>query len=152
MLSYIPQNCEERAPYVDYIPGNEIRMELNDLIPSTSSQAYDIKLAIEAVVDSNSFFELQELYAENMVIGFARLAGNSIGIVANQPMVLAGCLDVKASKKLLVLYDFVIALIFRCWYLKMFQDFCQGLIRNGMQSFQTVLNCCMHSAKPAFRV
>lgn len=99
LLSYIPQNCEERAPYVDYIPGNEIRMELNDLIPSTSSQAYDIKLCIEAVVDSNSFFELQELYAENMVIGFARLAGNSIGIVANQPMVLAGCLDVKASKK-----------------------------------------------------
>jgi len=99
LLSYIPQNCEERAPYVDYIPGNEIRMELNDLIPSTSSQAYDIKIAIESVVDSNSFFELQELYAENMVIGFARLAGNSIGIVANQPMVLAGCLDVKASKK-----------------------------------------------------
>ncbi|MGB5024395.1 MAG: acyl-CoA carboxylase subunit beta [Saprospiraceae bacterium] len=99
LLSYIPQNCEERAPYVNYTAGNEIRLELNDLIPAASSQAYDIKTAIESVVDTNSFFELQELYAENMVIGFARLAGNSIGIVANQPMVLAGCLDVKASKK-----------------------------------------------------
>ena len=99
LLSYIPQNCEERAPHVNYTAGNEIRLELNDLIPAASSQAYDIKTAIESVVDTNSFFELQELYAENMVIGFARLAGNSIGIVANQPMVLAGCLDVKASKK-----------------------------------------------------
>lgn len=99
LLSYIPQNCEERAPTINYTPGNELRLELNELIPAVSSQAYDIKTAIEAVVDTHSFFELQELYAENMVIGFARLAGNSIGIVANQPMVLAGCLDVKASKK-----------------------------------------------------
>lgn len=99
LLSYIPQNCEERAPSVNYTPGNEIRLELNELIPTISSQAYDIKLAIASIVDSDSFFELQDLYAENMVIGFARLAGNSIGIVANQPMVLAGCLDVKASKK-----------------------------------------------------
>lgn len=62
-------------------------------------QPYDIKSIIEKIIDPDSFFEIHEEFADNIVVGFARLAGKSIGIIANQPMVLAGCLDVNASKK-----------------------------------------------------
>lgn len=99
LLSYMPQNCEEDAPVANYIGGNEIRKELNNIVPDNPNQPYDIKEVISGVVDDNSFFEVHKNYAENIVVGFARLAGRSIGIVANQPAVLAGVLDVESSKK-----------------------------------------------------
>lgn len=99
LLSYIPQNCEDKAPQLPYSLGNEYREELGNIIPENASQPYDMKEVIAGIVDGESFFELQEQYAENIVIGFARLAGRSIGIVANQPMNLAGVLDVNSSKK-----------------------------------------------------
>ena len=99
LLSYIPQNCEEEAPILDYKLGKEKRPELNNIIPENTSQPYDINDVIKEIVDGDSFFEVQSEYAENIVCGFARLAGRSIGIVANQPLFLAGVLDNQASNK-----------------------------------------------------
>jgi propionyl-CoA carboxylase beta chain len=99
LVSYIPQNCEESAPHLPYDFKDEARPELDNLIPENPNQPYDIKTIIAEITDQDSFFEVQNNYAENIVIGFARLAGRSIGIVANQPAVLAGVLDVNASKK-----------------------------------------------------
>ncbi|MBT6440352.1 MAG: acyl-CoA carboxylase subunit beta [Flavobacteriales bacterium] len=99
LLSYIPQNCEEEPPNLDYEEGDESRHKLNDIVPENPNQPYDIKEVIEGVVDLNTFFEVHKNYAENIVVGFARIGGRSIGIVANQPAVLAGVLDVESSKK-----------------------------------------------------
>lgn len=99
LLSYIPQNCEEDAPRLPYVLGNEIREELETILPESASQPYDMRAIIGGIVDEDSFFEVHKDYAENIVVGFARLAGRSIGIVANQPMSLAGVLDVDSSKK-----------------------------------------------------
>ena len=99
LLSYLPQNCEEEAPFKEYTPGNETRTFLNDLVPENPNQPYDIREVIEGVADSDSFFEVHKDYAENIVVGFARIAGRSIGVVANQPAVLAGVLDINSSKK-----------------------------------------------------
>jgi len=99
LLSYIPQNCEDKVPHLPYTLGDEYREELNTIVPETANHPYDMKVVIAGVVDRDSFFEIHENYAENIVVGFARLAGRSIGIVANQPMSLAGVLDVNSSKK-----------------------------------------------------
>ncbi|MDQ3142547.1 MAG: acyl-CoA carboxylase subunit beta [Bacteroidota bacterium] len=99
LLSYIPQNCEEIAPQFPFELGEELRPKLADLIPENANQPYDMKEIIHIISDEDSFFEIHPDFAQNIIVGFARLAGNSIGIIANQPMVLAGCLDVNASKK-----------------------------------------------------
>ncbi len=99
MLSYMPQNCEEDAPSVPYEIGDENRESLNTIIPENPNQPYDIKEVIEETVDDNSFYEIHKDFAENIIVGFARLAGKSIGIVANQPAFLAGVLDIKSSQK-----------------------------------------------------
>ncbi len=99
LLSYVPQNCEEDAPAILYEPTNELRPALDTLIPDNPNQPYDIKDVIEQVVDDKSFFEVHKLFAENIVVGFARLGGKSIGIVANQPAFLAGVLDIHSSTK-----------------------------------------------------
>ncbi|MCS6821080.1 MAG: acyl-CoA carboxylase subunit beta [Microscillaceae bacterium] len=100
LLSYIPQNCEEEAPRLPYsLQGNEKRPELNTIVPSNPNQPYDMKDIITQIVDTDSFFEVHKNYAENIVVGFARLAGRSIGIVGNQPAVLAGVLDINSSIK-----------------------------------------------------
>ena len=99
MLSYMPQNCEEDAPSIPYEASNEKRESLNTIIPDNPNQPYDIKEVIEATIDDGSFYEIHKDFAENIVVGFARLAGKSIGIVANQPAFLAGVLDIKSSQK-----------------------------------------------------
>lgn len=99
LLSFMPQNCEEDAPSVPYEKGNESRPALNNIIPENANQPYDIKEVIAGTVDENSFYEIHKDFAENIVVGFARLAGRSIGIVANQPAFLAGVLDIKSSQK-----------------------------------------------------
>ena len=100
LLSYVPQNNMEDPPFMS-IDDDPLRMDerLNTLIPEDPSKPYDIKDAIRMVVDGNVFFEIQEAYAQNIVIGFARLGGHSVGIVANQPAVLAGVLDINSSEK-----------------------------------------------------
>ncbi len=100
LLSYIPSNCEDDPPVIEYErKHDEARKTLDDILPDNPNQPYDIKDVINEVIDKDSFFEVHEQYAENIVVGFARLGGKSIGIVANQPMVLAGVLDNHASKK-----------------------------------------------------
>ena len=99
LLSYLPQNCEEESPVHDYTASNESRHELQSIIPDNPNQPYDIKEVIDGIIDPDSFFEVHRDYAENIVCGFGRLAGRSIGIVANQPAFLAGVLDNHASNK-----------------------------------------------------
>jgi propionyl-CoA carboxylase beta chain len=99
LLSYIPQNCMDKVPTLPYALGDEYRDQLSSIIPENANHPYDIKEVIAGITDTESFFEIHEQYAENIVVGFARLAGRSIGIVANQPMNLAGVLDVNSSKK-----------------------------------------------------
>lgn len=99
LLSYMPQNCEEDPPRLPYKPGNEIREKLNSVIPENPNQPYDMRDVIVGVTDEGSFLEVHKDYAGSIVVGFARLAGRSIGVVANQPAVLAGVLDVDSSRK-----------------------------------------------------
>ena len=99
LLSYMPQNCEEEAPSHSYKGTDERRAVLNGIIPDSASQPYDIHEVINGIIDANTFHEVHRDYAENIVCGFARLGGRSIGIVANQPAFLAGVLDNHASNK-----------------------------------------------------
>ncbi|MCE2772411.1 MAG: acyl-CoA carboxylase subunit beta [Bacteroidetes bacterium] len=99
LVSYMPQNCEEDAPVMPYESTDELRPSLNTIIPENPNQPYDIREVIEHVIDENSFMEVHKNFADNIVVGFARLAGRSVGIVANQPAVLAGVLDIHASTK-----------------------------------------------------
>ncbi|MCC7222807.1 MAG: acyl-CoA carboxylase subunit beta [Chitinophagales bacterium] len=99
LLSYMPQNCEEETPTHSYTPANELRPALLDILPENANQPYDMREIIALVADDNSFMEVHKQYAENIVVGFARLGGRSIGVVANQPACLAGVLDINSSKK-----------------------------------------------------
>ncbi len=101
ILSFIPQNCEDEPPMLPYTSnGNELRTELNTLIPENPNQPYDMREVIHHVIDTETgFLEVHKDFAENIVVGFARIGGRSIGIVGNQPAVLAGCLDIKSSVK-----------------------------------------------------
>jgi propionyl-CoA carboxylase beta chain len=100
LLSYIPQNCEETAPCFPYEnKPDEIVKALDTIIPENPNQPYDIREVIYGIIDQDSFFEVHKNFAENIVVGFARLGGKSIGIVGNQPAVLAGVLDIHASTK-----------------------------------------------------
>ncbi|WP_435261343.1 acyl-CoA carboxylase subunit beta [Tenacibaculum sp. nBUS_03] len=99
LLSYMPQNNQETTQKVPFTLGNELREELANIVPENANKPYDMKAVITGITDVDSFFEIHKDYAENIIVGFARLGGRSIGIVANQPMSLAGCLDVNSSKK-----------------------------------------------------
>jgi propionyl-CoA carboxylase beta chain len=100
LLTYLPQNNMEDPPFIP--PTDDpLRMseDLDSLIPNDPSEPYNIKDAIRLIVDDGNFFEIHENYAQNIVVGFARLGGHSIGIIANQPAVLAGVLDIDSSDK-----------------------------------------------------
>jgi propionyl-CoA carboxylase beta chain len=99
LLSYMPQNCEEDAPVYPYEASDEVREKLNAMIPLNPNTPYDMKEVIVEICDQDSFLEVHKDYAENIVVGFARVAGRSIGVVANQPASLAGVLDNNSSKK-----------------------------------------------------
>lgn len=99
LLSYIPQNCEELPPMAESVAPETSSETLDTIVPEDPQKPYDMKEVIRGIVDKDTFFELQPDFAENMVIGFARLGGFSVGIVANQPMHLAGVLDIQASRK-----------------------------------------------------
>ena len=99
LLSYMPQNCEDTTPKLPYELADETREQLETIVPESNNQPYDMRSVIEGICDELSFFEIHTDYATNIVVGFARIAGRSIGIVANQPMSLAGVLDIESSKK-----------------------------------------------------
>jgi len=100
LLSFIPSNNRENPPlYKTKDPVNRKVKKIEDLIPANPKLPYDIKDLINEVVDDNYFFEVQSNYAQNIVIGFARMGGRPVGIIANQPNYLAGCIDISASFK-----------------------------------------------------
>ena len=100
LLGYLPQNNMEDPPLVQ-TADDPLRMDqaLDSLVPEAPEKPYDIKAAIRLIVDNGEFFEIHENFAANIVVGFARLAGHSVGVIANQPLVLAGVLDIAASEK-----------------------------------------------------
>ena len=100
LISYLPLNNAEEPPFIPTDdPSDRMDAELDTLVPKDAQKPYDVKGLIERVVDRDSWFEVQERWARNMVVGFARLGGRVVGVVANQPAVLAGCLDISASEK-----------------------------------------------------
>lgn len=100
LLSYLPSNNMEEPPYIPCNdPINRLEDHLNQIIPDNPNKPYDIKEVIHSIVDNGEFMEVQPTYAQNIIIGFARFNGMSVGIVANQPKYLAGVLDINASRK-----------------------------------------------------
>ncbi|MBW3518510.1 acyl-CoA carboxylase subunit beta [Flavobacterium sp. NKUCC04_CG] len=99
LLSYLPQNNTESPALLPITLNEEYRDQLNHIVPESANKPYDMKAVIDGIIDEDSFFEIHKDYAENIVVGFARLGGRSIGIIANNPMFLAGCLDVNSSVK-----------------------------------------------------
>jgi len=99
LLSYLPQNNNFRPEQLPFELGEECREALRDIIPENRHHPYDMRAVVKGIVDEASFFEIHEEYATNIIVGFARLGGRSIGIVGNQPISLAGVLDVESSRK-----------------------------------------------------
>ena len=100
ILSYLPQNNQEHAPAGPVSdPVDREVPELTEIVPTDMKKSYDMKRVIKAISDQGNFFEVGADYAKNMIVGFSRMGGKVVGIVANQPMVYAGCIDVNASDK-----------------------------------------------------
>lgn len=99
LLSYIPQNNTETPEHFTVDLKDEVRENLDSLIPDSPNKPYDMHEVIKGIIDEDSFFEVHKNYADNIIVGFSRIGGRSVGVVANQPMSLAGVLDVDASKK-----------------------------------------------------
>ncbi len=99
LLSYIPQNCEDPAPVLPYEARDEVRPGLLSILSDNPSEPYDMHEVIREIIDADSFMEVHKEYAQNIVVGFARVGGRSVGIVANQPFFLAGVLDIESSRK-----------------------------------------------------
>lgn len=100
LLSFLPSNNMEVVPVYECDDDlNRIEDKLNEIVPDNPNKAYDMKEVIEAIIDNGDFMEVQPYYAKNIITGYGRLNGKTIGIIANQPKVLAGCLDINASDK-----------------------------------------------------
>ena len=99
LLSYFPQSNREKPTSLPYDLEDEIRDSLSSIVPDSPNKPYDMHEVIKGIIDTDSFYEIHKDYAENIIVGFAHLGGKSIGIIANQPMFLAGVLDVDSSKK-----------------------------------------------------
>ncbi|WP_292949046.1 acyl-CoA carboxylase subunit beta [Olleya sp. UBA1516] len=99
LLSYLPQSNLEKPKDLPFELGEEIRDELKTIIPTNANKPYDMHNVIKGIIDADSFFEIHKNFAENIIVGFARIGGKGVGIVANQPLFLAGVLDVNSSRK-----------------------------------------------------
>ena len=153
LLSYIPQNCEETTPMMPYeSTGDETTSALMNIVPENPNQPYDMKDVIAGLVDGGDFMEVHKDYAENIVVGFARIAGRSIGIVANQPAVLAGVLDINCSRKGARFIRFCDSFnIPICSPWLMYRGFYLVPIRNGMELLPMAPSYYMHLQKPQFQ-
>jgi propionyl-CoA carboxylase beta chain len=99
VLSYLPQNNGEKPPVLEVEEENDYRPDLMDVVPFDAVRPYDVRKVIEQVVDGNSFMEIHQNFAKNIVVGFARIKGETVGLVCNQPKVMAGGLDIDSSDK-----------------------------------------------------
>src|SRR3989338_5382557 len=139
LLSYLPQNNMENPPYINTNDSpNRLNNNLKSIVPKEDKKTYDVKNIIEEIIDKNTFLEVQPLYAQNAVIGLARLSSQSIGIVANQPKILAGCLDIDSSDKIAKFVRFcdafnipIINLVDVTGYLPGVNQEHNGIIRHG---------------------
>lgn len=154
VLSYLPSNHLEAAP-MNLTVTAEPQDKLLDLVPVDASKAYDVKAVIRTIVDENSWLEIHKYYARNAVVGLARLNGETIGIVANQPKVLAGCLDIDASDKIARFVRFcdafhlpIVNLIDVPGYLPGVQQEHDGIIRHGAK----ILYAYAEATVPKFAV
>lgn len=100
LINFLPLSNKSQLPKIPTSDAaDRVDVSLNTLVPDNTNQPYDMKELVEKILDEGDFFEIQQSYANNIIIGFGRLEGETVGIVANQPMNLAGCLDIKASEK-----------------------------------------------------
>lgn len=100
LFDFLPSNFLDKVPEIETLDQSDrIDVSLNTLVPENSNQAYDMKELIYKIIDEGNFFELKPDFAKNIIIGFARMEGRTVGIIANQPLELAGCLDINASRK-----------------------------------------------------
>ena len=154
LLSFLPQNYRTESSFLTSVSEKK-EINLTSLVPQNLNQGYDIKNLIEGIVDDQSFFEVQELFAKNMVIGFARIAGQAIGIVANQPLYNAGSIDIDASCKAARFIQFcnnfnipLITLVDVPGFLPGIDQEHQGIIRHGAK----LLYAYAHSTIPKITV
>lgn len=139
LLSYLPQNNLDNPPMINTGDDPErLNKNLKDIVPADSKKTYDVKEVIKEIFDNNSFFEIHKYYAQNAVVGFGRLNNNTIGIVANQPKILAGCLDINSSDKIARFVRFcdcfnipIINLVDVTGYLPGTEQEHNGIIRHG---------------------
>lgn len=136
LISYLPSNNMEKSPEV--MVKEPAPLDLTNIVPANPNKAYDVRILIEAIFDGDSFLEVHALYAQNAVVGFARLQGKTVGLVANQPQHLAGCLDINASDKIARFIRFcdsfnipIISLVDVPGYLPGIQQEHNGIIRHG---------------------
>ncbi len=100
LFDFLPlNNCEKPPVRPFYDDPNRLEMQLDTLIPNSATKPYDMKELILTIADEGDFFEIQETFAQNIITGFIRITGQSVGVVANQPIVLSGCLDIDSSRK-----------------------------------------------------
>jgi acetyl-CoA/propionyl-CoA carboxylase len=139
LLSFLPQNNSEEAPFVETSDDiNRVDPKLLSILPENPYEQYDMKQIIKLIADRGEFFEIHELFAENIIVGFARMAGRSVGIVANQPMYLAGALDINSSSKAARFIRFcdsfnipIVTLVDTPGYLPGTDQESNGIIRHG---------------------
>lgn len=138
LLSYLPPSNQAEGPVSQEIPEEHPLESLLDIVPANKNMGYDIRKVIRVVFDQQSFFEIQPLFAANIVVGFARLQGRSVGIIANQPQMMAGCIDIDASDKAARFIRFcdcfnipVISLVDVPGYLPGIYQEKHGIIRHG---------------------
>ena len=152
LLGFLPSNNMEDAPLVD--TGDDPTREdegLNSLLPDNSNMPYDMKDVIAATVDNGEYYEVQPFYATNIITCFARFDGQSVGIIANQPKVMAGCLASTHLTNLPVLSVSVMLSIFQSLTSLTFLVSCLAQIKNGAVSFVMVLKCCMLTLKQQYQ-
>jgi propionyl-CoA carboxylase beta chain len=141
-MNFMPANNKEKPPVTPTNdPADRMDYSLDTLVPDNANKPYDMKELIVKVVDDSDFFELQPDYAKNIIIGFGRIDGHPVGIVANQPLVLAGCLDIKSSIKAARFVRFCDAFNIPVVTFVDVPGFMPGTSRNTAASSSTVPSC-----------
>ena len=149
LISFLPQNNLEETPLIECKdPIDRLDDNLNDIIPDNPNQAYDMYEVIGTIIDNGEFLEVHADYAKNIIVGFARFNGQTVGIVANQPKVMAGCLDSNASRKAGRFVRFCDAFNIPLVHWLTYRDSYRVQARNTTALSCTEPNCFTLTAKP----
>ena len=152
LISFLPQNNLEETPLIECKdPIDRLDDNLNDIIPDNPNQAYDMYDVIGTIIDNGEFLEVHADYAKNIIVGFARFNGQSVGIIANQPKYMAGVLDINASRKAARFVRFCDAFNIPLVTLVDVPASCRVRPRSTAVSLRTVRSCCSHIARLPFR-